>query len=382
MHTPCIRYTTSSACGRWVCHTPHVIFGGVGGDYPCEICGVNITIRGWCEPQQTSYSCSPAGTEPPVRMQRGLTPERAIRTASRCPDLSWLPDTPPAHLRAPPRASDAPVPLAAQPAQLASQLASQLDASVASTSATSATEADVEAVSKRASADNKSRDLNELWEHFMQEARSQLPPPTLELAHEPIGGSLSTEQLRQAPPVLATSVHAQRELESQAAYIAELETMLINSGLSGAAAAGAAAGTTAARGAGAAGATGATGAAGAAGEVGTSTGGAPRKALSGEALALRQENRMLRAKVFQLEQQLQQAHTRCRRAEEVNAQWRSHQTGQRKQYKDQTKQLQLASARLSQLDEVVAQRDGLRELLRHGRGGALGVGVSVGVGVG
>ena len=52
---------------------------------------------------------------------------------------------------------------------------------------------------------------------------------------------------------------------------------------------------------------------------------------------------MLKAKVLQLQVRLQQAHVRCRRAEEVPC------ANQKK---------------LAKLDEVVAQRDGARELLR------------------
>ena len=56
---------------------------------------------------------------------------------------------------------------------------------------------------------------------------------------------------------------------------------------------------------------------------------------------------------------------RARARRQVNAQWRSHQGGQRRQHKEQVQQLQVASKKLSKLDSVTAQRDGLRELLRE-----------------
>ena len=124
----------------------------------------------------------------------------------------------------------------------------------------------------------------------------------------------------------------------------------------------------------------------------------PAKVGPSEALDLRRENRMLRAKVFAQQQQLREAHNRehwpiperqrlphtphlrplmdhlwplrcagCRRSEEVNAQWRYQHGLLRKRERELWEQLQHALKRAERFEESERQGTRLRESLKERR---------------
>jgi hypothetical protein len=84
--------------------------------------------------------------------------------------------------------------------------------------------------------------------------------------------------------------------------------------------------------------------------------------------ATAQENRALRAKLLQVQQELQAAHARCRRAEQAVAELTAHQDRSRRRDSLLSQQLvaaQLATKKLRRLEEVEASRNSLREQLRE-----------------
>jgi len=91
----------------------------------------------------------------------------------------------------------------------------------------------------------------------------------------------------------------------------------------------------------------------------------PAKVGPSEALDLRRENRMLRAKVFAQQHQLREAHNRCRRSEEVNAQWRYQHGLLRKRERELWEQLQHALKRAERFEESERQGTRLRESLKE-----------------
>lgn len=69
------------------------------------------------------------------------------------------------------------------------------------------------------------------------------------------------------------------------------------------------------------------------------------------------------AKTFMLERQLQEAHARCRRAEQVNAQWRSQHAALRKRERDSWERLQAALKKAERAEETLLHNQRLREAL-------------------
>ena len=144
--------------------------------------------------------------------------------------------------------------------------------------------------------------------------------------------SLPTTPHLAPPPALTSSKHVEQELRSQGDYIKELETLLTGMGLDRA---------------------------GAAAEH------KPRSTSpAAENLALRQANRVLRAKVGQLQRQVEQAHARVRRAEQINAEWRDHHGKSRQREKAQWAQVHAASERAQRADILKQQLRRANEQLR------------------
>uniref|UniRef100_A0A7S0JBX6 Uncharacterized protein n=1 Tax=Calcidiscus leptoporus TaxID=127549 RepID=A0A7S0JBX6_9EUKA len=139
--------------------------------------------------------------------------------------------------------------------------------------------------------------------------------------------ALAVAQPEYLPPTLLPSTYATKELKTQEAYIAQIEKLLAASGLSSVA------------------------------EQGSHQG--------CSAFALRQTNRMLRAKCWHLQKQLQAAHTRCRRSEQINAEWRAHHSALRQREHEQGKLLSAAQEKLQRVDDLSAQVIRLREQLRQ-----------------
>ena len=204
-----------------------------------------------------------------------------------------------------------------------------------------------------------------------------------------------------ALPPAVDSAHASQELASQAEYIAALEQLLEGraslAGLDGLGAMGAGVGAPARRSGAselsrppgwppARSATSARSAAGPTGrgQRGVSAGGgatrapaaaatptafaspaAPGPLPPGEALRMRQEARVLRAKNFALQRQVEEAHLRCRRAEEINAQWRSQHVALRRREREGWERLQQALKKADRLDEATKANSALRDSLRN-----------------
>ena len=196
--------------------------------------------------------------------------------------------------------------------------------------------------------------LDQMWDLWCQEAQSALQTPdepplkdawpcvtsvsNMLAGHEepPVQDpqsqwSLPTTPQLAPPPTLTSSKHVEQELRSQGDYIKELETLLTGMGLDGAGAA----------------------------EH------RPRSSSpAAENLALRQANRVLRAKVQQLQRQVEQAHARVRRAEQINAEWREHHGKSRQREKAQWAQVHAATERAQRADILKQQLRRANEQLR------------------
>eukprot|EP00316_Scyphosphaera_apsteinii_P009174 CAMPEP_0119326206 /NCGR_PEP_ID=MMETSP1333-20130426/67801_1 /TAXON_ID=418940 /ORGANISM="Scyphosphaera apsteinii, Strain RCC1455" /LENGTH=251 /DNA_ID=CAMNT_0007334449 /DNA_START=202 /DNA_END=957 /DNA_ORIENTATION=- len=162
---------------------------------------------------------------------------------------------------------------------------------------------------------------------FLSEASSPVRPaaPCGTAAQAGGGSELHAEYL---PPTLLPSSYAEKELKSQAAYIKEIEQLLSDRDLQG----------------------------------------APEGAQTespGDALSLRRANRMLKAKVWHMQAQLQAAHARCRRSEQINAKWRAQHATLRQREREQWQQLSAALQKSDRVDELNTQVVRLREQLRQ-----------------
>ncbi|KAL1529391.1 hypothetical protein AB1Y20_000342 [Prymnesium parvum] len=205
-------------------------------------------------------------------------------------------------------------------------------------------------MSSRASQDA----LEHLWQAFVQEARASRPidPPPSELIYEPTTDSQAFgagARRGAAFPISATVCHAsvESELELQAAYIAELEAMILGSPVAGAQPVSPPhsrqRSTPAPR-------------------VPT-LGMVPTLGSDRSHRSMRQENRALQNKVAQLQTQLQQARARCRHSGEAACARHRHADPHRPRDLRPGKR-NMTPSQLVKLDEVVAQRDILHELLR------------------
>ena len=191
-------------------------------------------------------------------------------------------------------------------------------------------------------------DLDDLWDVWCQEAHTALqttdqPPmdawPCVTSVSDMLAGhaeSVHTPQVQPQwspraapPPALVSSKRVEKELRSQGDYIKELEILLTGMGMDGVGAA----------------------------EY------KPRSPAA-ENLALRQANRVLRAKATQLQRQVEQAHARVRRAEQINAEWREHHGKSRQREKAQWAHVRAASERAQRADIVKQQLRRANELLR------------------
>ena len=190
-------------------------------------------------------------------------------------------------------------------------------------------------------------DLDAQWDLWCQEAQGALqtpdePPldawPCITSVSDMMAGHpeppVQDPQQPQwsPPPALTSSKHVEQELRSQGDYIKELETLLTGMGLDRA---------------------------GAAAEH------KPRSTSpAAENLALRQANRVLRAKVGQLQRQVEQAHARVRRGEQINAEWRDHHGKSRQREKAQWAHVHAASERAQRADILKQQLRRANEQLR------------------
>ena len=190
--------------------------------------------------------------------------------------------------------------------------------------------------------------LETLWKAFMDEARDSpaLPRPLLRddtagegsligldagLA-EPDLDALDDDEDKDAylPPAILETERG--EVQSQAAYIDQLEGMLLGAGLSA--------------------------------RPGAACSDVSASAAQGQtSVGLRHENRMLRAKCLMLQRQLQEAHARCRRAEKVNAQWREQHGSMRTRERESWRALQQALRKLERMGESEAHNHRLRDSL-------------------
>jgi chromosome segregation ATPase len=84
---------------------------------------------------------------------------------------------------------------------------------------------------------------------------------------------------------------------------------------------------------------------------------------SGTPVAHRHESRMLRARVLMLQRQLQQAHARCRRAEQVNAEWRRQHSALRARERESWAAMQQALRKAERLSEMQGSNGKLRDAL-------------------
>ena len=91
---------------------------------------------------------------------------------------------------------------------------------------------------------------------------------------------------------------------------------------------------------------------------------APPAERPGDAIGLRQANLTLRARVQHLQKQLDAAHARCRRAEEINAQWRVQHRKVCERAGEQWRSLDEALKKLARQKEVHAHAARLKETLR------------------
>lgn len=185
-----------------------------------------------------------------------------------------------------------------------------------------------------------SDDLDLLWSTFCTEARQTLPPPPVN-AEFPVGclpaemddDLLAEEDSRLPPPLLGSG---QSEAEMQSDYITMLETFvqerqqqqqqpLVEW---------------------------------------QNRNEAPPAGWTSEALRLRQENRMLRAKNTMLDRQLREAHNRCRRAEQINARWRLHLSALRKREREEGEQRRKIDERAKRSGVAEQHNAHLREQLK------------------
>jgi len=192
--------------------------------------------------------------------------------------------------------------------------------------------------------------LDDLWTGWMAEARSRIQRPrrqgdeaataaAYELAHP-------TRLEQYTPPSLAASEPFDRELMSQTAYTAELERMLLTpsaADLEHGARSRARAPTR------------------------SSQDGAARPASAGAAsdiYQLRSANQVLTAKSESLQGMLDAAHARCRRSEEINAQWRQQHAQLRQREREAWARLCAAELKVERTDALLGQVGKLREQLR------------------
>ena len=191
--------------------------------------------------------------------------------------------------------------------------------------------------------------LETLWRAFLDEARDSPTLPRPLLRDDTAGeGSLfgldaglaepdadavvddDDEEDADLPPAILDSERG--EVLSQAAYIDQLEGMLLGAGLSA--------------------------------RPGAACSDESARAAQGQtSVGLRHENRMLRAKCLMLQRQLQEAHARCRRAEKVNAQWREQHGSMRTRERESWRALQQALRKLERMGESEAHNHRLRDSL-------------------
>ena len=91
---------------------------------------------------------------------------------------------------------------------------------------------------------------------------------------------------------------------------------------------------------------------------------APPAERPGDTIGLRQANLTLRARVQHLQKQLDAAHARCRRAEEINAQWRVQHRKVCERAGEQWRSLDEALKKLARQKEVHAHAARVKETLR------------------
>ena len=162
-------------------------------------------------------------------------------------------------------------------------------------------------------------------------------PPTADLLI-PVAPSIDPLDDAPLPPAILDSERG--EVASQAEYILQLEKLLVGAGLTGGGTIG--------------------------GDVaGGGTPGQQQPEGASGAVALRQENRMLRAKTLMLERQLQQSHARCRRAEQVNAKWRTQLGAVRQREREGWEALQTALKKAERAGELQRHNQRLRETLQQ-----------------
>lgn len=190
-----------------------------------------------------------------------------------------------------------------------------------------------------------------LWNAFLKEARDdQLQPPSTPVLHDGTLGEASLafdidDDILMPPPRMdgdglsddgvdlpPAILNLERgEVVSQAAYIDELERLLVGSKLTAPA-----------------------------------HGLAPAARVSDQQstlapVAVRHENRMLRAKALMLQRQLQESHARCRRAEKVNAQWREQHGALRRRERESWAALQQALKKVDRLNQTDTYNHQLRD---------------------
>ena len=84
-----------------------------------------------------------------------------------------------------------------------------------------------------------------------------------------------------------------------------------------------------------------------------------------EALRLRRENRVLKAKASLLERQLKEVHTRCRRAEQTNTRWRSHMAAMRKKEAEEAERMREIAGKAARSGEAERENKKLREATKQ-----------------
>lgn len=189
------------------------------------------------------------------------------------------------------------------------------------------------------SEEDHNADLEALWNKFVAEAKQALPPKEVAgsalIATAP-GASedshrydidVAPPEHEYLPPTLQPSRTVEHELTAQRRYIVEVEKLLAEGAQPGSRS-------------------------------------AQCTERPGTAISLRQTNRMLRAKVEYQQQQLLAAHGRCRRAEEINAQWRAQHAELRKREREQHEQLTKALNRLQRSEDLCSSVARLRDCVR------------------
>jgi DNA repair exonuclease SbcCD ATPase subunit len=86
--------------------------------------------------------------------------------------------------------------------------------------------------------------------------------------------------------------------------------------------------------------------------------------ITSEAQKLRRENKLLRAKNTMLERLLRESNNRCRRAEQINARWRTHLNALRKRERDESEQRQKTTEKASRSHAFEQQNANLRIQLK------------------